>query len=38
VPVIRGAVAELEAAWAEQLGPERFAQFREVLLELNGLT
>jgi DNA-binding MarR family transcriptional regulator len=36
VPVIRGAVAELESEWAEQLGEERFAQFREVLLDLNG--
>ena len=37
VPVIRGAVAELEAAWADEVGPDRFAQFREVLIELNGL-
>ncbi len=33
--VIRDAVAELEAAWAEQLGPERFAQLRTLLLELD---
>jgi DNA-binding MarR family transcriptional regulator len=37
VPVIRGAVAEVEAAWAEQLGADRFARFREALVELNGL-
>src|SRR5881275_1459412 len=28
VPVIRDAVAELEAAWARELGPERFTQLR----------
>jgi DNA-binding MarR family transcriptional regulator len=37
VPVIREAVAEVETTWAEQLGNERFAQFRETLLELNEL-
>ena len=36
VPVIRQAVAEVEAAWAEELGPERFAQLRDLLIELNG--
>jgi DNA-binding MarR family transcriptional regulator len=35
VGVIREAVAEVEAAWAEQLGRERFAQLRGLLLELN---
>jgi DNA-binding MarR family transcriptional regulator len=35
VRVIREAVAEAEAAWAQQLGPERFAQLRNLLLELN---
>jgi DNA-binding MarR family transcriptional regulator len=35
IEVIREAVGEVEAAWAQQLGPERFAQLREVLLELN---
>src|SRR3954471_10374637 len=37
IGVIREAVAEVETAWAQQLGPERFAQFRAVLLELNDL-
>ena len=37
VGVIREAVAEVEAVWAEQLGPERFAELRELLVELNGL-
>jgi DNA-binding MarR family transcriptional regulator len=35
VHVIREAVGEVEAAWAEQLGPARFSQLRELLLELN---
>jgi DNA-binding MarR family transcriptional regulator len=38
IRVIREAVADVEAAWAHQLGPERFAQFRTILLELNELT
>src|SRR5215204_4023885 len=38
IRVIRETVAEVEAAWAQQLGPERFAQFRALLLELNKLT
>src|SRR3954449_10120791 len=37
IDVIRDAVAEMETAWAHQLGPERFAQFRTILLELNDL-
>jgi DNA-binding MarR family transcriptional regulator len=37
VRVIREAVAEVEAAWAEQLGPARFSQLRELLVELNAL-
>jgi DNA-binding MarR family transcriptional regulator len=32
--VIREAVTEMEDAWAEQLGPERFAQLRTLLQEL----
>ena len=32
------AVDEVEVAWAQQLGPERFAQLRNLLLELNQLT
>jgi DNA-binding MarR family transcriptional regulator len=38
VHAIREAVAELEAAWAQQLGPRRFAQLRRLLLDLNELT
>ena len=37
VTVIREAVAEMEMTWARQLGPERFGQLRELLLELNEL-
>ena len=37
VPVIRDAVAEVEADWARALGPERFGQLRELLIELNEL-
>ena len=35
VGVIREAVAEIESAWAEQLGPRRFAQLRNLLRDLN---
>ena len=38
IRVIREAVAEVETAWAEQLGPERFAQLRGLLVDLNQLT
>jgi DNA-binding MarR family transcriptional regulator len=34
IGVIREAVAEMEGAWAEQLGSERFADLRNLLLEL----
>ena len=34
----RDAVAEVETAWAEQLGPERFAQLRAMLLDLHEMT
>ena len=37
VGVIREAVAQVEADWAEQLGPSRFAELRKLLVELNGL-
>src|SRR3954452_23232985 len=37
IGVIREAVGEMEVAWAQHLGPERFAQFRTILLELNEL-
>jgi len=35
VVAIRDAVGEVEAVWAEQLGADRFAQLRALLLELN---
>ena len=35
IGVIREAVSEMEAVWARQLGPKRFAQLRKLLLELN---
>jgi DNA-binding MarR family transcriptional regulator len=35
VVVIRDAVGEVEAAWAERLGAERFAGLRGLLVELN---
>ena len=37
IGVIRDAVGEVEAVWARQLGPERFAQLRNLLLELSQL-
>ena len=36
--VIREAVDEMETTWAQQLGPKRFAQLRNLLLELNQTT
>jgi DNA-binding MarR family transcriptional regulator len=36
--VIRDAVTEMEDAWAAQLGPERFAEFRSLLQELNAVS
>jgi DNA-binding MarR family transcriptional regulator len=33
--VIREAVAEMETAWSERLGPKRFAQLRGLLVELD---
>lgn len=36
--VIREAVAEMEDAWARQLGAQRFSQLRALLQELNHLT
>ena len=38
VGVIRDAVGEVESAWTRQLGPKRFAQLRNLLLELNQPT
>jgi hypothetical protein len=37
IGVIREAVGEVEAAWARQLGSERFALLRGLLLELDQL-
>jgi DNA-binding MarR family transcriptional regulator len=37
IGVIRDAVGEIEAAWEHELGPKRFAQLRELLVELNQL-
>ena len=38
IPVVRGAVGEIETVWAKQLGKKRFAELRSLLLELNGLS
>jgi DNA-binding MarR family transcriptional regulator len=38
IGVMREAVGEVEASWAEQLGEARFAQLRDLLLELNRPT
>jgi DNA-binding MarR family transcriptional regulator len=35
IVAIREAVAEMESAWSKQLGPQRFAELRSLLLELN---
>ena len=35
IEAIRAAVSDVETAWAERLGRERFAALRELLLELN---
>ncbi len=35
IAVIREAVGEMETSWAQQLGPKRFAQLRDILLDLN---
>lgn len=35
IHVIREAVGELETAWAQKLGPKRFSELRNLLLELN---
>ena len=36
VRVIREAVGDLEADWAQRLGPRRFAQLRKLLHDLSG--
>jgi DNA-binding MarR family transcriptional regulator len=38
ISVIRDAVGTLETKWAQQLGTERFAELRGLLLDLNELT
>jgi DNA-binding MarR family transcriptional regulator len=38
VGVIREAVGDVETAWAQKLGAERFDELRELLVELNGST
>ena len=35
ISVIREAVEEMEATWAQQLGSKRFAQLRDLLLDVN---
>ena len=35
--VIRQAVSEMEDEWAEKIGPEKFAELRALLVELNQL-
>jgi DNA-binding MarR family transcriptional regulator len=37
IPVIREAVGDVEAGWAERLGEKRFADLRGLLIELNDL-
>jgi DNA-binding MarR family transcriptional regulator len=38
IRVIREAVEDLEATWAQQLGSKRFAQLRNLLRDLNAAT
>src|SRR5216117_1490138 len=38
IRVIREAVGEMETTWAQQLGPRRLAQLRDVLLDINRPT
>jgi DNA-binding MarR family transcriptional regulator len=38
VRVIREAVGEVEASWAQQLGSKRLAELRRLLLDVNRLT
>ncbi|MGZ4392540.1 MAG: MarR family winged helix-turn-helix transcriptional regulator [Gaiellaceae bacterium] len=35
IKVIRDAVGEMETTWGQQLGPKRFSQIRNLLLDLN---
>src|SRR3954468_22787530 len=38
IKVIRDAVGEIETDWAQRLGPNRFAQLRSLLVDLNQPT
>jgi DNA-binding MarR family transcriptional regulator len=38
IEVMREAVGDLEATWAQQLGGKRFAELRALLIDLNQLT
>jgi DNA-binding MarR family transcriptional regulator len=38
IAVMREAVGEIETTWKQQLGPRRFAQLRDLLLELDQPT
>ena len=38
ISVIREAVAEIETTWAQQLGPKRFTELHNLLLDLNDST
>jgi DNA-binding MarR family transcriptional regulator len=38
IRVIREAVAEIEASWAQQLGTKRVTQLRQLLLDVNQLS
>jgi DNA-binding MarR family transcriptional regulator len=37
IPIIRGVVAETERDWAAALGKDRFAELRQLLVELNDV-
>jgi DNA-binding MarR family transcriptional regulator len=38
IPIIRGAVSDLEAAWAKKLGTAEMEQLHSLLLRLNEIT
>jgi DNA-binding MarR family transcriptional regulator len=38
IRVIREAVTEIEASWAQRLGSKRFAELRQLMLDLSQLT
>jgi DNA-binding MarR family transcriptional regulator len=37
IPVLRGAVVDVESEWKAALGEQRFAELRDLLLELNAV-